>query len=395
MLNSVEIREAISKATARAKEIIELCKTEVREMTEEEENEFKSLREEIDNKKAELKELEEKLRSYEEELPKDEEEDEKEDNNETRNKSYRNKMTTQNLLEKRFVEGVNSGKKEFTINGAEKRSNPVVQVTGESGTHDAVVETEFADVLMPLYANSIISKLGVTMRSGLPHGDYHYPKMTKGTVGFVGEIDPAVASGNGFSYITLRPHRIAAYKDVSEMQLREDTVQVFRALQEDLLKKYDEYINAKFFGSDAATDNAPAGIFYNVTPTEINDYAALCDFEAELEENNVTGNFKYALSPKAKSFLRTTIKGTNATGMILENNEVDGTPFEITSVIGRNQLVYGNWSDVVFATWGDVGIKIDDSIGYANGLIRVYLTSYCDWAVLRPEALAFGEVNTH
>jgi HK97 family phage major capsid protein len=386
MLNSVELREAINKATVRAKEIVDLCKTEVREMTEEEDKEFKSLREEIDAKKAELKALEDKLAEYERELP--EEEEEKEECN--RKKSNRNKMTTQQILENRFKKGIEDGLKEFNLNGTEKRA---VQVTGNDGVHDAVVETEFADILMPLYANSIINKLGVTYRSGLPKGDYHYPKMTKGTVGFVGEIDPAVASGNGFSYITLRPHRIAAYVDVSEMTLKQDTIGVFRALQEDLLNKYDEYLNTKFFGSDAATDNAPAGIFYNVTPTEITTYKDLCDFEADLEENNVTGTFKYALSPKAKAYLRSTIKGTNATGMILEYNEVDGTPFEISSVVPSKQFVYGNWKDVVLATWGEAKIKIDDSIGYANGLIRVYLTSYVDWAVLRPEALAFGEVK--
>lgn len=386
MLNSVELREAINKATVRAKEIVELCKTEIREMTEDEQKEFDDLRAEIDNKKEELKKLEDKLAEYERELP--EEEEEKEECN--RKKSNRNKMTTQQILENRFKKGIEDGLKEFNLNGTEKRA---VQVTGDDGVHDAVVETEFADILMPLYANSIINKLGVTYRSGLPKGDYHYPKMTKGTVGFVGEIDPAVASGNGFSYITLRPHRIAAYVDVSEMTLRNDTIGVFRALQEDLLNKYDEYLNTKFFGSDAATDNAPAGIFYNVTPTEITTYKDLCDFEADLEENNVTGTFKYALSPKAKAYLRSTIKGSNATGMILEYNEVDGTPFEISSVVPSKQFVYGNWKDVVLATWGEASIKIDDSIGYANGLIRVYLTSYVDWAVLRDEALAFGKVK--
>lgn len=390
MINSVEIKEAIGKATVRAKEIIDLCKAEVREMTEDEEKEFNSLREEIDAKKAELKALEEKLADYERELPKEEEEEEDKRSLTTRNKSNINKMTTQNLLEKRFVEGVKSGQKEFKINGTEQRS---VHVNGADGTHDAVVETEFADILMPLYANSIMGKLGITMRTGLPAGDYHYPKMTKGTVGFVGELDPAVASGNGFSYITLRPKIIRAYVDVSELQLVQDTIGVFRALQEDLLKKYDEYLNVKFFSDDAATDNAPAGIFNGVTPTKITTYEDLCDFEAELEENNVTGNFKYALSPKAKAYLRSTIKGTNATGMILEYNEVDGTPFEVSSVVPQKQLVYGNWSDVVFASWGDVKIKIDDSINYSNGLIRVYLSSYMDWAILRDEALAFGEVK--
>ena len=34
-------------------------------------------------------------------------------------------------------------------------------ITGEGGTHDAVIQEDFTDILEPLYANSILSKLGV------------------------------------------------------------------------------------------------------------------------------------------------------------------------------------------------------------------------------------------
>ena len=72
MANSIEIKQAINNATVRMKEIVDLCKTEVREMTPDEDKEFNSLREEIDEKKQELKALEDKLANYQRELPNEE-----------------------------------------------------------------------------------------------------------------------------------------------------------------------------------------------------------------------------------------------------------------------------------------------------------------------------------
>ena len=91
MLNSVEIKTRINEITERMKAMVELCKTEVREMTDEENEEFKALREEIDEKKQELKALEEKLANYQRELPDEEEEEpEKEEKNIKRNKKMKN-----------------------------------------------------------------------------------------------------------------------------------------------------------------------------------------------------------------------------------------------------------------------------------------------------------------
>jgi HK97 family phage major capsid protein len=174
MKSSVEIKEAINKATVRAKEIVELCKTEVREMTEDEEKEFNSLREEIDEKKAELKALEDKLEEYANELPKEEEEEEPEKEKCNRNKSNTNKMK-KNSLVKEIRNAIDNNQKSFVIN-AETRA---MQVTGDSGVHDSVVETEIEGILEPLYAKSVLTQLGARWYSGLPKGDVQIPVWVK------------------------------------------------------------------------------------------------------------------------------------------------------------------------------------------------------------------------
>lgn len=417
-MTTIKLKEEIFDLREKLDSLKSDIKTRKREMTEEEEKELASLKEEIEERKKRIREIEEE---NQEEVPEEkkeeaekkeeeaeraaeepeeeekkeeraeEEEEKKEEERSTRKRSLKrekniikNKM---NKLQYRFAEAVKNREYNRDIN----MNSRAITVTGQDGTHDALIEEEFTDILEPLYANNILSSLGVQFKTGLPMGDIHVPTMTKGTVGFLGEIDPAVGTTNDFDYITLAPKRIAAYTEISEMQLRQDTVGAFKAVQDNLLKKLNEYVQEVFFGNAQGTDKKPAGILYGVTPTEVSDYAGVCDLEAGVEDANVFGDMKYAMNPKAKAGFRCMLKGTNNTGMVYEAGEMDGTPTEVTSSIADNIAIYGKWDNIVFGTWGDTTLKIDDSISYINGLVRVYITAFVDWKVLRPEAFAVAE----
>ena len=387
-LNSVAIKQEINELVERSKAIVELCKTEVREMTEDEEKEFNSLKEQIDNKKTELKELEDKLSEYERMCPKEEEVKECEnDKRYLRNKNItKNKM---NKLQYRFKEAVD--KREYNREIEMRASN--IQVTGGDGIHDAVIKEDFTDILEPLYANSIISELGIQTRTGCVN-DIHVPKMSKGTVGFLGEIEAAQATSNAFEYVTLRPKRIGAYVDVSEQLLIQDAIGVFNKVQANLIKKLNEYIQEKLFDDQAATELRPAGIFYNASVNTVTDYKGICNLEANVEDQNVYGNMKYAMNPKAKAVFRSMLKGQNNTGMVYDRGEMDGVETKISSSVPSKKFVYGNWDNLLFATWANPILKISDSAtGLITGEVRVYLGAYIDWAILRPEAFAFGQVE--
>ena len=87
-INSLEIKDKQAVLMKRCKDIVDTCKLEIREMTEDEEKEFNENKEEIKRLKDQLDELNQKLASYEDELPKndDEEDTEKEKRNFTNSK---------------------------------------------------------------------------------------------------------------------------------------------------------------------------------------------------------------------------------------------------------------------------------------------------------------------
>lgn len=400
MLDEIKIKEEITEIRSKMDAIKNNIISEARAMTDGEQEELDALRKQINEKNEEIKALREKIEEEGKQMEKEEKQKECDDDKEMKScdgedpkeENKRNKninVNKMNKLQYRFKQAVENREYNRDIK-LDKRS---ITVTGGEGMHDALIQEDFTEILEPLYANSILTKLGIQTRRGQVN-DVHVPKMSKGTVGFLGEIEPAQATGFEFNYITLRPKRIAAYYDISEQALIQDAIGTFNACQANLVRKVEEYIEQEIFSDTASSDVRPAGIFHGVETKTVTNYKDLCNFEADVEEKNVVGNMKYALSPRAKAYFRQLHKANNNTGMVFEFGEMDGIPAEISSAVPQYKFVYGNWNNLLFCSWNDGVMKISDAAtGLITGEVRVYLAAYIDWAVLRPEAFAFGEVS--
>lgn len=390
----VECKEQIAELRNKCQGIVDNAKAEVRDLTQEEEEEIKALRECIDEKKEELNKL---LRELEEKLPKeDEKEDEpKEDEDDKKEENKRNKNISTNKMKKlslvKEIRNAMAENKKSVIVNAETRA---MTVQGEGGVHDQVVETEIEGILEPLYANSVLAQLGARWYTGLPMGDVQVPVMGAGNVGWEGEIDEAGASGNTFAAVKLTPKRLSAYVDISKQLIAQDTIGVENAIRRDLVNALNDKLEATLFGDDAGTTEKPAGLFYNQSLTTIADFEDLCDFEAGVEENNVYGDMKYVLSPAAKAKFRAMIKGTNATGMVYEAGEMDGIDTHVTSNVGSGDFVYGNFNNLVVGSWGAIEITIDPYTQATKGCVRLVVNAYFDFKPARTVAFAYGTVNS-
>lgn len=386
----LECKDCINELRNKCSVIIETAKTEVRDLTEDEDKELCELKEQIEAKKEEIKALQEEL---DKKMPKeDEETDPKEDEEENRNKNNirSNKMKTQNVsLVKEIRSAIDENKKSFTIN-AEKRA---VTVQGEGGVHDQVVETEIEGILDPLYANSVLAKLGARWYTGLPMGDVQIPVMGKSSVKWEGETDEADATGNTFTTVKLQPKRLSAYVDISKQLIAQDTIGVEAAIRRDIVNALNDKLEATLFGNAQGTTEQPQGLFYNVTETNVDDFAGLCQFEAAVENENVYGNMKYVLNPSAKAAFRCMIKGTNATGMVYENGEMDGIETYVTTNVASKKFIYGDFSNLVVGSWGTVEITVDPYTQATKGCIRLIINAYFDFKPARNVAFNFGNVD--
>ena len=382
--NSLELKDSINQAVTECRSIVDTCKGEKRSMTEDEEKRFNELKSQIETEKEQLSNLEAELREYDNKIKDLEQREIKTDKN---NKSHNMK----NTLVKELRNALDNNVKTISINASTETR--AMQVTGAQGVHDEVVETEIQGILEPLYANSVLAKLGVKFYPGLPQGDIQIPIMGKGTVGWAGEVAAASASSNEFTTVLMQPKRLTAYVDISKQLIYQDTIGVEAAIRRDIVNALNDKLEATILGASAGSATQPAGIFYNVSPTTTDTFAKICLLESTVENANVYGEMKYLLSTGAKAELRSMAKSSKSTQLVYEGGEVDGVPAITTSNVANNKFIYGDFSNLAIASWGNIDITIDEYTQAVNGCVRLVINAYFDAKVLRSEAFAFGQTS--
>lgn len=421
------------------KENIELREDEVKDPEKEKQNEEpkeeksencddnEKERSEDDSKDKETEESEsedkedmkdEDTKSEDEDEPKDKQDMDEKDPDEKRNTKTLNKSRF-NKMEKRFSllkairevannqqldaasqAVINAGAEEMRKAGqpfggqiqlpTELREDPVHYTVEADGEH--VVVTDYLNILEPLKAKNVLVAAGANYLTGLV-GNIQIPSMTAENVYWEGEITDAKNGAGAFDHINMAPRRLSAYIDISKQFLVQDSLGAENLIRKQLVEAINDKLEATILSDAAASGNVPAGIFNGITPTDITDYASVCDFEAKLDENNFVGDFKYVISPKAKAYLRSAIKGTNATGMIMENDAIDGTAAETTTHMATDSMAYGDWSNLYIGQWGGIDLTVDNYTQATKGCVRLVINAFFDYKVVRDGAIVLGKIK--
>ncbi len=415
-MNSLEIKDAREQLKKRALEIIDTCKKEVRDMTEDEGKEIEDLKAKIKEKDEELKSLQARLDklSFEEDGEDCTEDDRscdegKEDKENCRNNSKSNirhmkknfslvkairSIANNQPLDDVTMAVIKAGQEEARKAGVnaqgqillptEERATVTVAAEGED-----VVATDLFDILTPLRAKNVLVNAGARFLGNLV-GNVQVPIMTKANVTWEGETASAKDGAPTFSHKTLSPKRITAFIDISKTLIMQDSIGCENAIRNDLVAAINSKLEETLLGNGAGSTTQPAGLFNAITADSVADFAAICDKEAEVEDANVLGECVYVMSNKAKSAMRSMLKGTNGTGMVYENGEVDGTKAFNTSNVEGKKYIYGDFSNLAIGSWGGVDLTIDQFTKAADGQIRIVVNMYVDAQVLRPEAFTAG-----
>ena len=324
---------------------------------------------------------------------KDPEDDSKTDSkDEKRNENKKSYKMKKNIILSEIRSALNSAEHKVTL-PAETRT--ITQTVSGDGVHDEIVEEEFKGLLEPLYADSVISNLGITIYNGLPAGDFKVSAMGKGSAAWADETGVAAESKNTFSHVTLQPKRISAQLSYSKQFLAQDTIGAEAAIRRDIYNALVAQIQSTMLSADAAGTNKPAGIFNGVTAKNISSYKELCDVEAAVDDSNVKGERKYLMSNKAKAILRCMPKSSLTTELVLDGNDIDGTPVIANSDVPTTQYAYGDFSNIVMGTWGNVDLIIDPYTLAAENSIRIVVNAFVDWKKVRKDenVIVYGKVS--
>ena len=360
------------------------------EMSDEEKSEEEMSDEKDSDTDDKMSDKEDKDSDSEKDPEDDSKTDSKDEKRNENKKSY--KMKKKNIILSEIRSALNSAEHKVTL-PAETRT--ITQTVSGDGVHDEIVEEEFKGLLEPLYADSVISNLGITIYNGLPAGDFKVSAMGKGSAAWADETGTAAESKNTFSHVTLQPKRISAQLSYSKQFLAQDTIGAEAAIRRDIYNALVAQIQSTMLSADASGANKPAGIFNGVTAKNISSYKELCDVEAAVDDSNVKGERKYLMSNKAKAILRCMPKSSLTTELVLDGNDIDGTPVIANSDVPTTQYAYGDFSNIVMGTWGNVDLIVDPYTLAAENSVRIVVNAFVDWKKVRKDenVIVYGKVS--
>ena len=314
--------------------------------------------------------------------------DDKTDDDEEKDKNNRNFTYMEKFsLTKEIRNAIESG-----TNKIDMRAYTVT----DEGTD--VVGTDVFDIFAPLRAKNVLTDAGVRVISGIKN-NVQIPVFGATEAKFANETANASDGSGAITSVKLSPKRITAKVPVSLELLAQDSVGVEQMIREDLQNAVYAAVEDKVFGRQAESTDVYAGMCkwpVNASILDGSTYAGITNAEAAVEGLGVdTVDCKWVVSPTAKAKLRAMPKSTKSTQLTLEGGEIDGTPVLSTGHLNDVSIngIYGNWGDVVIASWDNVQMDIvRDTASLSAGLANIIVNAYVDMKCVRPAAFSYVKI---
>ena len=375
-MNTLELKESLINLRARISEIISTGEAEKRELTTDENTELVELKAKVDEIENDIKTNEEENRKLQK------------DNNTNTKKENRNMSLItmiNNVLENRTFNEVDAkamaeARADFAKSGISPKGQIVlrsINATTAGEGMENVAEDKW-NLEVAVRNNLVATKMGADFVGGLV-GDVSIPKYSGSSVKWKGETATAEDGKGEFSEITLQPKRLTATIDVSKQWLLQSSSDAEAILIRDLAAAVAEKLDSTIFGDGAGDTNTPAGLFNGVTAdTALSaiSYDDVLEMELAVEENN-GHNYMFIVNPKVKFALKAT-QMANGLQMVFDGNEIDGyKTISSNSVVSKGAICLEP-KELVIGQWGGYDITIDPYTKAADGQVRLVINAYFD-----------------
>lgn len=261
-----------------------------------------------------------------------------------------------------------------------------VSVTAEGSD---IVGTNLMAIEPALRAKNVLVQSGAKFMTGLS-GNVQIPRLSPSNCGWQNEVGQAVDGAPTFDNVTLTPHRLTCFVDLSKQLLVQDSLSVEEAIRQDIIAAITSKLEATILSADARTVSNPGGLMAGKTPTAVATFADICKLEAAVESAGVLNPVSYVVSPSVRANFRDMTKGK---GMQLAyvDNSLDGATVLSTGNMKDKHFIVADWTNLALAQFGSLDITVDSYSQAVNGCVRLVINSYWDCQAIRPEAFQFGK----
>lgn len=266
-----------------------------------------------------------------------------------------------------------------------------------AGTSGATVATTIADLVEPVYANSVLDKLGVQTLNGLTD-TISLPKMTSATTYWIASEGGSVTESTpGLSNVTASPKTLGVRTEITRKMLTMSSVAADAIVESDFSKLISSEVCNAYFNATGLS-GSPVGLAKMFTDNSITavtvtqdapTYKQIMNFEAAILDANMNGdNLKWAVDPEVYALLSTTPRSAGGNGFIIENGLLAGRPVIVTS--HADGAILGDFSSSIVCSWG-LGVDVRAQNVIENGGVMVAAMSDWDFLFRHPQAFSYAK----
>lgn len=281
-------------------------------------------------------------------------------------------------------------------------------VPDSTGGFAVPTEITTNDIIPLLYAQSVLAQLGARTLTGLTAAPLVMPKVSGGTTAYwLSEAASITDSQLTLEQISMTPKTLATITPYSELlnvlqpaiesMIREDQAAQM-ALKLDLAGISGTgggqplgLVNWVGVGTESGAGSAPT-------------YDKLQNMIADVENANaLLGNLGWALSVLTKTRIKQAKDETGGTDnksniQPLGNREmwneqaktICGYKQAATTQLGTNDLIFGNWSDLLIGQWGGMMVDVSNQVGFRTAQKHLRTLAFFDTAVRRPASFSIA-----
>jgi len=397
MKNSVELRQERAGLIEEANSLLETCKTEARNLNDDEQVSYDAKIENIDKlkKDIEMVERQEKLNA---EIAANVAATPVNEPKEIRDYSFFKAIqgslngnldgVEREMHEEAMNEARSAGR---SINGLGIPSFMLEARANVSQGTSAIAPTNVNAYADAMREASVFDKVGANILTGLS-ANTTIPVTGTSTVAWEGENDAAADGGANFGKVELTPTRLAAYVNISKQLLLQNGAGAELAIIRDLGRAVGQKMDAALF-TTAGVTGAPDSVGELATSTfteaafsdKVSIFSDFVSAEQKLAEvGGLEGNLAYVASPKLMSQLKQSAQ-VAAVSAGFQGNVINGYPSYFTngctSAAGSGDFYFGDFSKLYIGMFGGLDIMVDPYSAAKNGQTQLVLNQYMDWGV--------------
>lgn len=258
-----------------------------------------------------------------------------------------------------------------------------------------------------LRARLVAARLGATYLDGLTGAPIDIPRQTGSSTGqWLAEDDSLTEDDASFDDVTLTPHTVGAMTSYSRRTLLNASPNIEMIVRNDLAAVIANAVDQQAMLGDGSS-NKPTGVVHSgatntgmttATWGDILNFSGAVDFD-----NALDGTLGWAMAPPVRTKLMSTLVAASTDSRMIMSapDSLVGYPAVTTTALPGSlsnetpvggTLIFGDWSELLIASWTGVDLLINpyETTAYAKGRVLVRALKDLDVAVRHPESFAFS-----